>query len=53
MKAEMLASLKRRYQNMESNKYLAVATVLDLRLKDNVFSSTSSGMIEKQMLTSL
>ena len=53
MKEEMLASLKRRYQDMESNKYFAVETVLDLRFKDKVFSSMSSGMIAEQMLTSL
>ena len=53
MKEEILASLKHHYQNMESNKYFAVATVLDPRFKDKVFSSMSFGMIAKQMLTSL
>ena len=38
---------------MESNKYFAVATVLDPRFKDKVFSTMSSGMIAKQMLTCL
>ena len=52
MKREMLASLKHRYENMESNEYYAIATLLDPRFKLRVFSSTSSGALAKQMLIS-
>ncbi len=52
MKRGMLASLKHRYENMESNEYFAIATLLDPRFKLRVFSSTSSGALAKQMLIS-
>ena len=50
MKREMLASLKQRYSDMESNEYYAVATLMDPRFKQRVFSSSSSGAKGKQML---
>ena len=37
---------------MESNEYFALATLLDPRLKQRVFSSTSSGAYVRQMLIS-
>ena len=52
MKREMLASHVRRYKGMESNEYFALATLLDPRLKQRVFSSTSSGAYVRQMLIS-
>jgi len=50
MKREMLNSLKERYRHMESNGYYAIATLLDPRLKQKVFSSSSSAALAKQML---
>ena len=50
MKREMSASLKQRYSDMESNEYYAVATLMDPRFKQRVFSSSSSGSKGKQML---
>ena len=52
MKRGMLASLKHRYENMESNEYFAIATLLDPIFKLRVFSSTSSGALAKPMLIS-
>ena len=40
-------------QDMDSNKHFAVATVLDSKCMDKIFSSMSSGMTTKQMLISL
>ena len=37
MKADMLASLNRRYGNIETNATLTVATLLDPRFKDKFF----------------
>ena len=50
MKREMLRSLKERYKHMESNKYYAIATLLDPRFKQEVFSLSSSAALAKQML---
>ena len=52
MKREMIKSLKDRYCNrhMESNEYYAIATLLDTRFKQRVFSSSSSAALAKQML---
>ena len=50
MKRTMLTSLKHRYQDMESNKYYVLATVLDPRFKLLVFSSASASALAKQML---
>lgn len=50
MKREMLKSLKDRYKHMESNEYYALATLLDPRFKQRVFSSSSSAALAKQML---
>ena len=50
MKREMLKSLKDRYKHMESNEYYAIATLLDPRFKQRVFSSSSSAALAKQML---
>ena len=52
MKREMLSSLKSRYNNIESNKYYALATLLDPRFKQQVFSSPSAAALAKQMLIS-
>ena len=50
IKREMLKSLKERYRHMESNEYYAIATLLDPRFKQKVFSSSSSAALAKQML---
>ena len=50
MKREMLKSLKDRYRHMESNEYYSLATLLDPRFKQRVFSSSSSAALAKQML---
>ena len=50
MKREMLKSLKDCYRHMESNEYYAIATLLDPRFKQRVFSSSSSAVLAKQML---
>ena len=50
MKREMIKSLKDRYIHMESNEYYAIATLLDPRFKQRVFSSSSSAALAKQML---
>ena len=50
MKQEMLLSLNRRYQNMETNKLYALATVLDPRFKLCVFASASTSASVRQML---
>ena len=41
MKAEMLASLNRRYAGIEKNELLVIATVLDPRFKDKFFTSST------------
>ena len=38
MKKEMLKSLKRRFNGIEENKYVVIATLLDPRFKDKFFS---------------
>ena len=50
MKKEMLASLSRRYHNMETNKLYALATALDPRFKLCVFASASACASVRQML---
>ena len=50
MKREMLKSLKDRYRHMESNECYSLATLLDPRFKQRVFSSSSSAALAKQML---
>ena len=50
MKREMLKSIKDRYKHMESNEYYAIATLLDPRFKQRVFTSSSSAALAKQML---
>ena len=50
MKREMLRSLRERYREMESNEYYAIATLLDPRFKQKVFSFSSSAALAKQML---
>ena len=50
MKKEMLRSLRKRYRLMESNEYYAIATLLDPRFKQRVFSSSSSAALAKRML---
>lgn len=42
MKADMLASLNRRYGNIETNVILTVATLLDPRFKDKFFSESGT-----------
>lgn len=46
----MLRSLKERYRDMESNEHYAIATLLDPRFKQKVFSSSASAALAKQML---
>ena len=50
MKREMLKSLKECYRHIESNEYYAIATLLDPRFKQKVFSSSTSAALAKQML---
>ena len=50
MKREMLRSLRERYRQMESNEFYAIATLLDPRFKQKVFSCSSSAALAKQML---
>ena len=42
MKADMLASLNRRYENIEANTILTIATLLDPRFKDKFFSKSDT-----------
>ena len=42
MKADMLASLNRRYADIEKNTILSVATLLDPRFKDKFFSESDT-----------
>ena len=41
MKAEMLASLNRRYAGIEKSELLVIATILDPRFKDKFFTSST------------
>ena len=50
MKREMLKSLKDCYKHMKSNESYTIATSLDPRFKQRVFSSSSSAAFAKQML---
>ena len=50
MKREMLSLLQTHYTGTESNKFYAVATLLDPRFKLKVFSTSSSKALAKQML---
>ena len=52
MKREMLISLQTHYNDVESNKFFALATVLDPWFKQKVFSSATSAAMAKQMLIS-
>ena len=52
MKREMLVSLQTRYSDVESNKFFALATLLDPRFKQRGFSSATSAAMAKQMLIS-
>ena len=42
MKKEMLASLNRRYKDVESHKELAIAALLDPWFKDKVFTNSET-----------
>ena len=42
MKADMLASLNRHYENIEGNTILIIATLLDPRFKDKFFSKSDA-----------
>ena len=42
MKADMLASLNRHYENIEANTILTIATPLDPRFKDKFFSKSDT-----------
>ena len=50
MKREMLRSLREWYRQMESNEFYAIATVLDPRFKQKMFSCLSSAALAKQIL---
>ena len=50
LKREMIKSLKDRYRYMESNDYYTIATLLDPRFKQRVFSSSYSAALAKQNL---
>ena len=42
MRQEMLRSLRRRYENVESNEILTISTILDPRFKDKCFTASST-----------
>ena len=50
MKSEMLASLKRRFSDIENNECLVITTLLDSRFKDKFFCSPSERAAARQML---
>ena len=52
MKRQMLVSLQTCCNDVESNKFFALATVLDPQFKQKVFSSAASAAMAKQMLIS-
>lgn len=52
MKRQMLVSLHARFADIESNKLYVMATILDPRFKQRVFSTASSAALAKQMLIS-
>ena len=45
IKREMLRSLRERYRQMEPNEFYAIATSLDPRFKQKVFSCSSSAAL--------
>ena len=47
MKAEMLTSLERRFDDIEDSKLLLIATCLDPRFKDKFFSSEAKQLARK------
>ena len=52
MKCKMLESLNIRFADIEDVGFLALATLLDPRYKENFFSSTTSRQCAKEMLLS-
>ena len=52
MKRQMLVSLHARFADMESNKLYVMATILDPRFKQRVFSTASSAALAEQILIS-
>ena len=52
MKADILASLNRRYENIEANTILTAATLLDSRFKDKFFSKSDAKTKTKEALNS-
>ena len=50
MKADMLQSLNRRYDGVEEEEILAVATMLDPCFKDKFFSTTDAKATAREML---
>ena len=50
MKADMLQSLNDRYDGVEEEEVLAVATILDPRFKDKFFSTTNAKATAREML---
>ena len=42
MRQEMLRSLRRRYENVESNEILTFSIILDPRFKDKCFTASST-----------
>ena len=52
MKQQMLVSLQTRYNDVECNKFFALATMLDPHFEQRVFSSAASAAMAKQMLIS-
>ena len=50
MKRQLLTSLLSRFENIESNKFLAIASFLDPRYKLRCFSSSSKAAAARQMV---
>ncbi len=50
MKKEMLKSLEKRFEHVETNEYTALATLLDPRFKNKFFTGTSEQENVKMLL---
>ena len=52
MKADMLASLNRRYADIETNSTLTIATLLNPRFKNKIFSKSDTQTLTVEALNS-
>ena len=53
MKTEMLTSLERRFDDIEESELLLIATCLDPRFKDKIFSSEVKGLARKCVIDNI